>query len=307
MTPAVTLVTPVYNQARFLRATIDSVLAQSYPTIDYRVIDDGSTDATPNVIADYGDRVRSDRQTNQGQSAALNRGWREGRGRYLAYLSADDLLAPDAIARMVGALEEDPTLICAYPDSDLIDARGTVLATGVCVPFDLERLIVHGRNPIGPGAVFRAEAFERLGGWRTDVTLGADRHFWARMAALGRIRFVPERLARYRVHGRALSRAHTSAMHARDLLTVLGDYLAGPDTPNAIRTRAPEAWRNAHREVAKRLLRAGAIGAAWPHLRASVWSNCKIKPGGSGAETGSAAADPVPLRTKLRILRAIAG
>ena len=306
MTPAVTLVTPVYNQARFLGATINSVLAQTYPAIEYHVIDDGSTDDTPSVIAGFGDRIRSDRQTNQGQSAALNRGWREGRGRYLAYLSGDDLLAPDAIARMVGALEADPALMCAYPDSDLIDARGSVLATGVCAPFDLERLIVHGRNPIGPGAVFRADAFERLGGWRTDVTLGADRHFWARMAALGRIGFVPERLAGYRVHRRALSRARASAAHARDLLTVLGDYLAGPDTPAGIRSRAPEAWRNAHREVAKRLLRAGAIGAAWPHWRAGFSSGPKTPPRGSGADVEAAAA-AVPLRTRLRILRAISG
>lgn len=297
MIPAVTLVTPVYNQARFLSATIKSVLAQTYPAIDFRVIDDGSTDATPAVIAGFGDRFRSARQDNQGQSAALNRGWREGRGRYLAYLSGDDLLAPDAIARMVAALEADPTLVCAYPDSDLIDARGTVLAIGVCAPFDLERLIVHGRNPIGPGAVFRAEAFEKLGGWRTDVTLGADRDFWARMAALGRIGFLPERLARYRVHAAALSRAiSTQRSHADDLLRVVEDYLAGDTVPPAIRARADEARANAHREVAWRLFKAGQPGAAWRHHRLARRST----------STTSLAPQQPPrgLETRLRVLRA---
>ena len=86
----VSVVTPAYNQAAFLRDTIDSVLSQDYPHIDYRVLDDGSTDDTPRVLADYGDRVHWERHTNRGQTATINKGWQQATGDVLAWLRRSD-------------------------------------------------------------------------------------------------------------------------------------------------------------------------------------------------------------------------
>ena len=294
----VTLITPVYNQAAYLGDTIESVLAQTWPHIDYRVIDDGSTDATPDVLARYAGRVATERQANQGQAATLNRGWAGAGSRYLAYLSADDLLAPNAIARMVQTLEADASLVCAYPDSDLIDARGRTIARGVCAPFSLERLVVGGRNPIGPGAVCRADAFARLGGWREDVVLGADRDFWVRIALEGTIGFVPERLAFYRVHRRAISRRPVSEARASDLLRVLTDWFARANLPEGIQARQPEAFANVHREIAGRLLRSGRWRAALRHRRAA---SARLAAG-----AGDTLMSTVRLGTRLQILRALA-
>ena len=73
--PTVTVVTPAYNQAEFLRDTIESVLSQDYPNIEHIVLDDGSTDETPEILASYGDKVRWETHKNMGQTATINKGW----------------------------------------------------------------------------------------------------------------------------------------------------------------------------------------------------------------------------------------
>lgn len=265
----VTLVTPVFNGARFLGRAIESVFAQRGVTIDYRVIDDGSTDGTPAVLAAYAGRLDAVRQANGGQAAALNRGWAGTRAPYLAYLSADDVLAPGAVAAMVARLDADPALVCAYPDCDLIGPDDRIVARRTAGPFCLERLVIEGVNPIGPGAVFRADAMAAVGGWREELVLGADREFWARLAGVGGIAFVPERFAFYRVHARALSRSMVGARRADDLLRWLDVYFARADVPPALRAREAEARAAAHREIAHRQLRAGLVGRALGHLIAA--------------------------------------
>ena len=80
--PLVTIVTPTYNQADYLAETIDSVLAQDYPNIEYIVIDDGSTDHTMEVLKQYEGRIHWERQSNMGQAATLNQGWAMAKGQY---------------------------------------------------------------------------------------------------------------------------------------------------------------------------------------------------------------------------------
>ncbi len=266
----VTLITPVYNQAAYVRATIESVRAQTCSAIDYRVIDDGSTDATPAILAEYAGQVAVTRQANCGQAATLDRGWREGNGRYLSYLSADDLLAPNAIARMVSVLDADPDAVCAFPDFDLIDARGAVFAQGLGRPFDLADSVINSRCFIGPGAVFRADAWRAAGGWRSDLVLAPDREFWMRLAAHGRIVFVPEQLAQYRHHRRALSHAPVSEARACEYLRVLDLYFARDDVPAPIRARREEAYARANLIIARLLLRAGRVVRAAHYVRRTI-------------------------------------
>lgn len=89
--PLITCIVPVYNGERYLGEALDSILAQTYRSLEIIVVDDGSTDRTPGVAARYGDRVRYVRQENGGPAAARNRGIDEARGNFLAFLDADDL------------------------------------------------------------------------------------------------------------------------------------------------------------------------------------------------------------------------
>ena len=268
--PRVSIVIPAYNHARYLAQAIDSILAQTCPNLDCRVIDDGSSDATPAVLARYVGRLGIETQPNMGQGATLNRAWAAAEGRYLAYLGDDDRLHPECVARMVDVLEGDPRIACAYPDFALIDGAGRTIAGAVGRPFDLAAMMVQGINPVGQGAVFRASAFRAIGGWRTDVALGADRDFWARMTATGRIAFVPQVLAEHRVHPGSLSRARISEARACDFLRVTQGYFARADVPTDIRAREAEAMASSHREVARRLLHSGLVGAAIRHRQAAA-------------------------------------
>src|SRR5262245_49314940 len=88
--PLVTVVTPSLNQGRFIRDTIESVLTQGYPRIEYLVMDGGSTDDTPAILGSYGDRLTWVSELDRGQTDAINKGWRLARGTIIAYLNSDD-------------------------------------------------------------------------------------------------------------------------------------------------------------------------------------------------------------------------
>lgn len=120
--PAISIVTPCYNGARYLRATIDCVLSQTFPVCELLVVDDGSTDDSAQIAESYGPPVRVIRQMNQGESVARNRGIDEARGDYLLFLDADDLLDSEALQRLVtatgGSLDVVALMGCAWFDGD---------------------------------------------------------------------------------------------------------------------------------------------------------------------------------------------
>lgn len=118
--PLVSIVTPTHNQAKYLAETIESVLSQTYPNIEYIVLDDGSTDNTQEILKKFGGRIRHERHANIGQARTLNKGWSLCKGKYIGYLSSDDLLYPNAVTELVALLEKDHSVVCAFPDSNLI-------------------------------------------------------------------------------------------------------------------------------------------------------------------------------------------
>lgn len=283
----VTLVTPTFNQAGYLPETLDSVLAQTHPALEYLVIDDGSSDETPAVLARYAGRLSAMRQTNMGQAATLNKGWGMARGRYIGYLSSDDLLLPEAIARLAAVLDAHPDVVCVFPNSDLIDARSRIVRRAVCRPFDRETAVVQQECYIGPGALFRREAFEAVGGWRTEMKLAPDREFWIRLAALGRFEFVPDSLALYRTHPEATSFRAASEAVSQEYLRVLDEFYSRPPVPDALLRRKGEAYANASLLLARNALWRGEFGGAVARYRQA----CAQHPPVRG------------LRTQLRLLR----
>jgi glycosyltransferase involved in cell wall biosynthesis len=291
--PLVTIVTPTYNQAGFLAETIESVLAQDYPNIEYIVIDDGSTDATAEVLERYAERVRCLRHDNMGQARTLNKGWELAQGKYIGYLSSDDLLHPTAISELVRTLEANGNIVCAFPDSDLIDARSKVVKRQVCRPFDLEDLIVRQECYIGPGALFRRAAYAVAGGWRPELRLAPDREFWIRLARHGEFHFLPRSLAGYRLHPQSISYKVVSEEVSREYLLVLDEYFARPSLPASIARRKEEAYGHATLLLARNALRAGQFarglelyrkacllhrGLASPKVKLTLLRNVVSKP-----------------------------
>src|SRR5712675_288459 len=115
--PLVSIVTPTFNQADFLRDTLDSVLAQDYPNIEYLVIDDGSTDATPAILGEYTGRVEWESQANMGQTPTINKGWERSNGDIITWLNSDDTFLPGAVSKAVSYLEAHPDVGIIFGDS----------------------------------------------------------------------------------------------------------------------------------------------------------------------------------------------
>lgn len=280
--PRVTLITPAYNQANFLAETIDSVLSQDYLNLEYLVLDDGSTDDTPAVLARYGDRLQHRHQENQGQAATLNRGWAMASGDFLGYLSSDDRLTPGAISALVLALQSNPDAVVAYGDFDLIDVRGKCFRTCLAEEFDGERLRVELVCQPGPGALFRRSAFDAVGGWSDTLRQTPDFEFWLRVAKLGRFVRVPQRLAEYRVHEGSASFAPVKPERSDEIVHVMQQYWNGVDDQRSRRSIA-----KAHLVSAKSHGQSGRLCQAARHWTAAM----KLAP--------KAALAPTPLRALL--------
>ena len=124
----VTAAIPTYNRARFLAGALESVFAQTFREFEVLVVDDGSTDETPTVLAGYRDRIRVVRQENRGRSAARNRAVQEAGGRYLSFLDSDDRWLPEKLERQVPVLEGDPSVAMVHGHVDVIDEEGQPLA-----------------------------------------------------------------------------------------------------------------------------------------------------------------------------------
>ena len=248
--PAVTIVIPTFNRVEWLRGAIDSVLAQDYENLEALVVDDGSTDATPELLGLYErhhrGRFRAVAQANAGQAAAINRGWDMARGELVGYLADDDLLAqPGSVSRLVAELVADPGCVVAYPGYHLIDADGVMLDTIRPIEYSpLEAVRLHD-TVIGPGALIRREAVAAIGGWDPDLRWIGDLILWLRLSGHGRLRRVDEPLASWRRHAEGTT-SQVGLDHAREHVGVaeLGIELLGGTDAVDLSDRA-EALRNA--------------------------------------------------------------
>ena len=247
--PAVSIVLATYNRRDWLRLAMDSVLDQSYPNLELLVMDDGSTDGTPELLEEYArrhppERFRFSRHDNMGQARTLNRGYGMARGEILGYLSDDDLLARGAVARLVAELRADPDAVAVYPGYRMIDAEGEIVDTVRPIEYSpLEAFRLHD-TIIGPGGLVRREVLEASGGWDPDWHWMGDLILWMRVGLAGRVIRVEHPVASWRRHPGGIT-IETSLERARQHLRLVDVGAALLDLPaDAVGLRA-EALRNA--------------------------------------------------------------
>lgn len=216
---------PAYNYAHFLSDAIDSALAQTFSKVEIIVVDDGSTDNTPEVAAKYGDRIRYIRKPNGGLPAARNTGIKAATYPLIGFLDADDQWKPEFLARAVEVFtrgEEAYGLVASQ--ATYVDEHGQ--------PFELKSLVwhVHGRldhrdillkTRFSPSAVVaRKSALEEAGLFDETLRSSEDRDMWIRTAARYPVFLIPERLVYIRRHRHSMSR--NAARMKLNILTVLG-------------------------------------------------------------------------------------
>jgi glycosyltransferase involved in cell wall biosynthesis len=198
--PLVSIVTPSYNQARFLRRTIDTVLAQDYPRIEYVVIDGGSTDGSVELLRSYDDRVRWLCEPDRGQSDAINKGFALTGGAIRAYLNSDDVLWPGAVRSVVEHFARHPDWDLVYGNAYHIDADDGIIDRYPTARYDLGRLL-QNCFICQPATFWRARIADRVGPFDAHLHYAMDLDYWLRIdRAGGRLVHVPEVLACSRVH-----------------------------------------------------------------------------------------------------------
>lgn len=198
--PLVSIVTPSFNQGRFLKRTIESVLSQSYPNIEYVVIDGGSTDESVEILRSYGDKFYWVSGKDKGQTDAINKGMARVQGEILAYLNSDDVLLPGAVERVVEFFKKHPNCGLLYGMADYIDAEDNYIGSYKTGPYSFQRLM-QDCMVCQPAAFWRRAVVEKIGAFDEQLNFVMDYDYWIRIAKSGsEIYFLPEKLANSRLY-----------------------------------------------------------------------------------------------------------
>jgi cellulose synthase/poly-beta-1,6-N-acetylglucosamine synthase-like glycosyltransferase len=199
--PLVSIITPSLNQAAFIEAAIESVLAQDYPQIEYLVVDGGSSDGTLDILRSYGPRIRWISESDAGQSDAIDKGVRLTRGQVLAWLNADDIYLPGAVSRAVAAFAEDADRALVYGEAQDIDMHGHVVGPSRQIePWSMRRLLEFGDFIVQPAAFFLRSAYDAVGGLDRSLHYCMDYDLWIKLGQRYTVRYLDEPLAQTRIY-----------------------------------------------------------------------------------------------------------
>lgn len=183
MSPRVSIVMPSFNQARFVREALDSVLSQDHAPLEVLVVDGGSRDGTIEILKEYGDRIAWISEPDRGQSDAINKGFRRASGEIVAWLNTDDRYAPGAVRAAVAALEQRPEAALVYGDGELIGEDGRLLGTFPATQdFDLWKLVWVSDYIMQPTVFMRREALAAVGYLDESLHYAMDWDLWVRLA-----------------------------------------------------------------------------------------------------------------------------
>jgi glycosyltransferase involved in cell wall biosynthesis len=199
--PLVSVVTPSMNQARFLRAAIESVLAQDYQRIEYLVVDGGSTDGSVTVIKEYESRLAWwVSEPDNGQTDAINKGLAHASGEILAWLNSDDTYEPGAVAAAIKAFQESPECGLIYGGANYINDQGDVIGTFPTARTNYARLRQGYVHIPQQASFFRAELWRKLGPLDPSFYFAMDYDLWVRIARYTQLRYIPQIWGNFRLH-----------------------------------------------------------------------------------------------------------
>lgn len=261
MQSLVSIVTPSYNQAAYLEQTIQSVLGQDYPRIEYIVVDGGSTDDSVEIIRKYADRLAYwVSEKDRGQAEAINKGFARANGEILAWLNSDDYYMLNTVSVAVRCFEQNPDVVMVYGDMLAVDGNGQTINLLRYKQLSLQDLLCF--QIVGqPSVFFRRSAFENAGPLETDFHFMLDHQLWIRLAQRGRILHVPQVWSAARYHPEAKNRAR-AAEFGQEAFRVLEWAKSQPGLAEAVAGVHRRAHASAQRYDARYLLDGGQPGAA---------------------------------------------
>jgi glycosyltransferase involved in cell wall biosynthesis len=265
---SVSIVTPSFNQARYLEQTLRSVLEQDYPRIEYIVVDGASTDGSMEVIEKYRDQLAFwVSEKDAGQADAINKGLARASGEIVAWLNSDDFYFPGAVASAVKAFETHPEAGLIYGDTVAVDEAGEFIHFPKYAQWFLEDLLTF--NIIGQPAVFmRRDVLSEAGTLDLSYHYLLDHHLWIRMASRAPMVYVPERWAAGRFHESAKNVAQ-AARFGEEAFRILDWAESDPLVSSALGRVSRQSRAAALRINGRYLLDAGK---AWDSLKSYLQS-----------------------------------
>lgn len=206
--PRISVVLPTYNHARYLPESLASIAEQTCRDFELIVVDDGSTDATPQVLRAFQPDfpLQLIRQENRGLPTALNVGFARAAGQYLTWTSADNLLLSPMLERLAAELDRHPAAGMVYSDWYDIDEAGRVVREVKTLDYDPVVLLRH--NYVRASFMYRRAVRDEIGDYDPQIPYQEDHDYWLRIAQRWPLKRVPESLYKYRVHAQSLSATH---------------------------------------------------------------------------------------------------
>lgn len=239
--PTISVLMPAYNAQQYLAQTVESVLAQTFRGFEFIIVDDGSTDRTPQMLAEYAardERVRVLTISNCGISKACNAGLATCRGEFIARIDADDVTKPNRLEVQLKYMREHDLVACGSWH-DLIDERGRFLKV-LKVPVDdadIQREALKGHGSIcNPTSMVRHQSLLEIGGYNEELPVAEDLDCWLRLGEIGKLGNIPESLTQYRLHSNSISEqkcqlerdcAKIACEHAWERRGIEGTFEAG--------------------------------------------------------------------------------
>jgi glycosyltransferase involved in cell wall biosynthesis len=226
--PVFSIITPVYNGQEYIRETIESVIDMTANfSVEYIVVDDGSTDDTPSILNHYKNRIRVISQNNSGESHAVNIGLNEARGKIALIVSDDDPLFTDELFQDVEQVfSANPNLVCLYSDWRIIDQLGSVVENQLIPDYSEHEMIGKNRVLPGPGAFFRISTARSIGGRNPKRVFTGDYDFWLRLSRQGDFVHRSKILAQWRSHPDSTSISQRGSRMAEERIAVMRDFIS---------------------------------------------------------------------------------
>lgn len=280
-TPRVSVIIPTYNRASMLRQTLKSVMSQTVMPAEVVVVDDGSTDETPNVVREFqgaGPAVTFLRLPHSNRRGPMrNAGAQASASPLVTFLDSDDLWKPARLEKQLEAWERTPDAGFAFCNCFRFDERG--LLDPPCLPLAARwNGYILGdvlEEPVAGGSTLmvKRKAFEQVGGFR-DLRMNEDYELTLRLAARYKASYVPEPLVLVREHPGRITQAHGETPLLDYLRIVRAFLAANPSLPMREKARANKGMANVHYKLARLYLELGDRRAARAHL----WSMSRLKP-----------------------------
>lgn len=231
--PKISIITPSYNQGHFIKETIDSVLKQNYPDLEYIVMDGGSTDTTVSVLKSYGNKVSWVSKKDKGQTDAINQGIKKSSGEIVAYLNSDDVMLPNTLHTVAEYFIHNKSAMWLTGDYFIIDANGNKIQSFVANykkilrTFPNKHILSVANFIIQPSTFWRRSLMDNIGFFREDLHYVMDFEYWMRVIQKYPIHILPNHFSLFRIHGDSKGGALFEKQFIEEH-TVVSEYVKNP-------------------------------------------------------------------------------